>query len=232
MKKLTKLVAATMAAAMMLMSTAGAIVISGEYLGPDPEVQAQINTYNQKKADAHEMAELARGLGFYEDHVIITEAQRIWSESHEQVLALQKNLYQDQDVTISWAPHVATGLSAKAFDKILEGTPMAGYGYAFENMEKTYGTNGLFAIGVAGSESTIGRHCYNNNPYGMMSSGGLIYYSDFGAATMAFGKLIASSTYAGCYDISDINAIYCPGDGGYWTSKVESVMSTVLNKLA
>ena len=231
MKKITKLIAGATLAITTLMGTAGAITLPVEYVGQDPTIVAQINEQTNKQSDAHQMAELARGLGLGEDHDAITAAQDIWAESQSQIEVLQSQLNADRDVNISTAPHTPSGLTAAAFNKILEGTPMAGTGQAFVDIENVYGTNGLFAIGVAGSESTIGRYCYGNNPYGMLSGGGLIQYSSFYDATLAFGKLIASNTYDDLYSVSAINSVYCPGDGGYWTTKVNYYMTSSLGKL-
>ena len=135
MKKITKLIAGATLAITTLMGTAGAITLPVEYVGQDPTIVAQINEQTNKQSDAHQMAELARGLGLGEDHDAITAAQDIWAESQSQIEELQSQLNADRDVNVSMAPHTPSRLTAAAFNKILEGTPMAGTGQAFVDIE-------------------------------------------------------------------------------------------------
>nr|DAU33581.1 MAG TPA: autolysin E [Caudoviricetes sp.] len=232
MKKLLKIVAVVAAVTAALCINASAVKLSTVYVGIDENLQSQINEEKTKQKNAHTMAEAARALGLDETHAAITEAQDIWADSQEQISKLSGMLTASREIDVPFGPHTPTGLTAAAFNKMLEGTAMAGTGASFVRMEQETGTNGLFAIGVAGSESGIGAACYGYNPYGMLSSGGLICYSSWGDATMAFGRLIASNTYRRANSVSAINAIYCPGDGGYWTSKVNSFMRSKLAKLS
>ena len=232
MKKLLKIVAVVAAVTAALCINASAVKLSTVYVGVDEKLQSQINEEKTKQENAHTMAEAARALGLDENHAAITEAQVIWADSQEQISKLSGMLTASREIDVPFGPHTPTGLTEAAFNKMLEGTAMAGTGASFVAMEQATGTNGLFAIGVAGSESGIGAACYGYNPYGMLSSGGLICYSSWGDATMAFGRLIASNTYRRANSVSAINAIYCPGDGGYWTSKVNSFMRSKLAKLS
>lgn len=232
MKNVRKAVVAVAAMAALTLANAGAVMLPAAYVGKDPDIVAQINGCVDVQEKAHEMAELARALGLEESHDAIQSAKSIWAEQQDQIDCLQEELNNPRDVSISMAPHVPSGLTAAAFNKMLEGTAMAGTGEAFVKMEKATGTNGIFAIGVAGSESGIGSACYGYNPYGMLSGGGLICYNSWAESTMAFGKLIASGTYSRASTVSAINSIYCPGDGGYWTQKVSSFMNQCLRKVA
>lgn len=231
MKKVRKAIVAIATLAALTLANANAVMLPVAYVGKDPDIVAQIEDCVKVQDTAHEMAELARELGLSEDHEAIVSAKSIWAEQQSQIDSLQQDLNNPRDVSISMAPHVPTGLTAAAFNKMLEGTAMAGSGQAFVNMEAATGTNGLFAIGVAGSESGIGSACYGYNPYGMLSGGKLICYNSWAEATMAFGKLIASSTYRNASTVSAINSIYCPGDGGYWTQKVTTSMNQRLGIL-
>lgn len=219
-------------AAVLFTASAGAVSISAKYAGVDPAIESKIAAYKQTQETAHQLAESARKLGFDESHDAIVDAKSVWADSQDQITQLSKMLYASREISVPFGPHQATGLTAAAFNKMLEGTSMAGTGASFVAMEQATGTNGLFAIGVAGSESGIGAACYGYNPYGMLSSGGLICYDSWGDATMAFGKLIASRTYRNANTVSAINSIYCPGDGGYWTSKVNSFMNQRLARIA
>lgn len=232
MSKVLKAIFMAAICAAALCINAGAVKLSVEYIGIDTTIQTQIDSAKAKQMNAHAMAEAARALGLDENHDAISDAQTIWADSQEQISKLSGMLQSSRDVNVPFGPHQPTGLTATAFNKMLEGTAMAGTGEAFSRMEKETGTNGLFAIGVAGSESGIGAACYGYNPYGMLSRDGLIRYGSWGEATMAFGRLIASNTYSRANTVSGINAIYCPGDGGYWASKVTYFMNNRLARLS
>ena len=232
MKNVRKAVVATATVAALTLANAGAALLPVAYVGQDPDIVAQINDCVEIQDKAHEMAELARELGLEETHDAIQSAKSIWTEQQDQIDCLQQELDDPRDVSVSMAPHVPSGLTAAAFNKMLESTAMAGQGTAFVKMEQETGTNGIFAIGVAGSESGIGSACYGYNPYGMLSGGRLICYNSWADATMAFGRLIASGTYARASTVRAINSIYCPGDGGYWTQKVTTFMNQCMGKIA
>lgn len=234
MKKFTSIVVGLATITTLALATtmnAGAVTLPAEYVRQDAAVVAAIAEHEKTQETAHQMAECARELGLDESHETIVTAKEIWSDSAIILSELYEETKGPKEITISMQPHMPTKLSAAAFNKMLEGTPMAGTGEGFVRMEERYGTNGLFAIGVAGSESGIGAACYGHNPYGMLSRGRLITYSSWEEATMAFGKLIDSNIYARASSIGAINQIYCPGDGGYWSTKVNSIMNSRLGKL-
>lgn len=228
--------------AMAVIVTAGAIQLSPEYIGEDPILAAQIDKHLEIQDYAHSMAEAARELKaagmLTEDdaNATVTSAQEIWSDSQTEIVALEQAMNKMREVEIPFGPHQPTNLSASAFNTMLAGTPMAGTGEALVRMEQTTGTNGLFTIGVANSESSFGAACYNNNPFGILTSGGLKYFDSWGSAIQYFGELIAGkqgvSAYARASTIEGINDIYCPWDGRYWSSKVRNTMNNCLAKLS
>lgn len=240
MKKFVKklsIVATSFAMMAGVMATnAGAIVLNPEYVGVNAALQDQINEHRETQETAHAMAEAARALGLAETSETIITAQEIWADSQTEIDNLTAAISASQDVEIPFGPHSTTNLSASAFNKMLEGTPMAGCGDALVRMEQTTGTNGLFTIGVANSESSFGAACYNNNPFGILSSGGLRYFDSFDSAIQYFGSLIAGnegvSAYARATTIEGINDIYCPGDGHYWSYKVRNTMNNCLAKIS
>lgn len=239
MKKFLLTTVITLLATFMM---ASAIELDASYIVDDTNTIAAINEQKELQDTAHNMAEAARTLqasGVLKDHEAsgtIVLAQAIWADSQTKIDELTTKLNELKSVDISFNPHTKTNLSAAAFNKMLYGTAMAGTGQSFEDMEQSTGTNGLFAIGVALSESGVGSACYNHNPYGILTSGGLKYFDSWGDATQYFGELIAGmrgvTSYKYANSVEAINAIYCPGDGGYWSSKVRYGMNTYLNKLA
>ena len=212
------------------------IEVPAEYVRDNPVYQELLNAQKDTQNKLHEFAELARELGYEEDSDVIKDAQAQWAEAQEQIDNIVYEMNCVKQVIVTYNPHMATGLSAKAFDEMLAGTDMAGTGESFAKMEAETGTNGLFAIGVANSESTLGKHCYNNNPFGILTSGKLKAFSSWDEAIMYFGNLIAGNlgvkSYAYAHTIEQINNIYCPGDNYYWTSKVKATIDSRLQILA
>ena len=239
MKKLFTTVSIMLSSLAILISmqaNAGAIVLGSAYVGVNQAIQNQIDEHLEKQDTAHAMAEAARELGLSETSETIVTAQQIWEDSQKEITNLTAALNAEREVEIPFGPHSPTHLTAYAFDEMLAGTPMEGCGKALVNMERTTGTNGLFTIGVANSESSFGAACYNNNPFGILTSGGLKYFDSFDSAIQYFGELIAGqqgvSAYARASTIEAINDIYCPGDGHYWSQKVRTTMNNCLDKIS
>lgn len=114
-----------------------------------------------------------------------------------------------------------TGLSAEVLESILRGTSLEGYGDALHHMEKTYGTNAIFAIAVATIEGGIesGRRDGKNNYFGLTYGGVKIRYASIEENIDAFGKLIQKPIYRNktFYRFAEI---YCPPNTDAWASKV------------
>lgn len=228
-------------AAVSVTSVAGAIHLSPEYVGVDSAITSQIAEHTATQDAAHDMAEAARTLksvGMLDAAIAdatVASAQEVWHNCQEQITSLTAAQTAMREVDIPFGPHQQTGLTASAFNKMLAGTPLAGTGASWERMEKTTGTNALFAIGVSNSESSFGAACYNHNPFGILTGGGLKYFDSWDSAIQYFGELIAGqqgvSAYARATSIEGINDIYCPGDGHYWSQKVRATMNSCLAKL-
>ena len=136
------------------------------------------------------------------------------------------------DAVFTYNPYVKSNLSVEQYNKILEGTGLAGCGESYYNMEQTYNVNGLFALSVACLESGYGKYKANtNNFYGMRSSKGWMAFETPDANIQYFGKLMNKSCYYG-KDILGIGATYCPGTYQDWAGKVKSIMSLSFNKLS
>ena len=130
-----------------------------------------------------------------------------------------------------------SGLSAEEFDAVIKdrleaigqynNSSLVGMGSALVALEETYGINGLFCLAVASYESGHGTTSQRiNNPFGMMSSSGLIKYSSIPAAVDAWGSNMYNN-YIGC-GLTTLNSIankYCPGST-VWASNVQSFINT------
>lgn len=130
-----------------------------------------------------------------------------------------------------------SGLSAEEFDAIIKdrleaighynNSSLVGMGSALVALEETYGINGLFCLAVASYESGHGTTSQSiNNPFGMMSSSGLIKYSSIPTAVDAWGSNMYNN-YIGC-GLTTLNSIankYCPGST-VWASNVQSFINT------
>lgn len=57
-------------------------------------LESQCRTLENRKNDAHEMAEAARRLNFSEDHVVITTAKEEWHKAHTSLLAKRHTMEQ------------------------------------------------------------------------------------------------------------------------------------------
>lgn len=240
--KLFKTLIVTAIAAVTVVTTAGAIQLSPEYVGVDPVITNQIAEHTETQDTAHDMAEAARTLkaaGMMDAataDATVASAQEVWHSCQDQIVSLTAAQTAMREVDIPFGPHQQAGLTASAYNKMLAGTPLAGTGASWERMEKTTGTNALFAIGVSNSESSFGAACSNNNPFGILtSSGRLRYFDSWDSAIQYFGELIAGQQgvkgYVYASTIEGINEIYCPNDGYEWTGKVRATMNSCLAKL-
>ena len=130
-----------------------------------------------------------------------------------------------------------SGLSAEEFDAVIKdrleaighynNSSLVGMGSALVALEETYDINGLFCLAVASYESGHGTTSQSiNNPFGMMSSSGLIKYSSIPAAVDAWGSNMHNN-YIGCglTTLSSIGNKYCPGST-VWASNVQSFINT------
>lgn len=134
--------------------------------------------------------------------------------------------------TFTYSVYTKSNLTPEQLNKILSNTYLSGCGQDFYDMEQQYNINALFAIGVAGAESSYGKHQANtNNFWGRKSSsGGWMSFGSKRKSILSFGEYMNKSMYYG-KSIESINNIYCPGDGGYWASSVKKCMNDRWKKL-
>ena len=97
-------------------------------------------------------------------------------------------------------------------------------------IERDYGINALFTIAVASHESGWGKSdlaTYNNNLFGLKDSvnGGWYSFNSKSESVYLFARSIVNIYFPnGLVTPSDINDVYCPGDGDYWSSQVTAIM--------
>lgn len=143
---------------------------------------------------------------------------------------LQPNQYVEP-AQLVYDAFTLSNLSAEQFDQLLLDSNLVGEGAAFAEVEELYGVNGLFALGVAHLESSLGSYCANtNNLFGFKaSSGNWMSFSTKRDCILYFGELISSNLYAG-KSINQIANIYCPGST-VWSSDVQWLMSYHFNRV-
>ena len=191
----------------------------------------QINEAYEHQCLAHEFAENARYFGYAEDSDVIAHAQAEYKSAENVIASAQQKIQESNLIDLHYTPSQKVGLSVAAFDKMLEGTALAGQGQAFYDLEQNYNVNGVFALGVANTESTLGKNCYGFNPFGMLSSPGkLIRFSSWTNAVQYFGKLMQKNWYSG-KSIEGIAKTYCPPTYSSWANSVRSTMKSMYSKL-
>lgn len=211
-----------------LMPKPAAVMLDAKYVAKADELIESMETSKETQKKAAQMAALARDLGLAEDSETIQHAQRVWAQEKNNIVNCDAELESAMEVTFNYYVGTPTGLSAEAFNVMLEGTAMEGSGQAFADIESTYNVNGVLAIGVAMTESSIGRHCAYNNPYGMLRNGKLIQYSSWYDSTMAFGSLM-SRLYKG-HSVYTMSNKYCPTNP-MWSGEVKFGMDLMYNKI-
>ena len=103
------------------------------------------------------------------------------------------------------------------------------------DIERDYGINALFTISVASHESGWAKSelaMYNNNIFGLKDSanGGWYSFSSKSESAYLFARSIVNIYFSnGLYTPWDINEVYCPGDGGYWSGEVTKIMREYIN---
>lgn len=195
------------------------------------ELNEQINAAHERKTLAHEFAENARYFGYAEDSDVIKHAQSEWNNAQAVIEEAEQKLEEANLIDLHTTPTEKVGLSVAAFDRMLQGTALEGQGQAFYDLEQIYNVNGVFAMAVSNTESTMGKNCYGFNPFGMLSSPGkLIRYGSWYDGVMAFGELMQRSYYHG-KSIEGIASVYCPPTASNWANTVRTSMSMLYSKL-
>ena len=192
----------------------------------------EIEEVDERMEAAHEMAEAARALGLAESDEVIVRAKDIWTEAHNKLTEAET-----AQANIPCTGHgyqfdlfQPSGLSAQAFDKLLEGSPLAGHGCDVLEMERTYRVNGVFALAVAMTESGLGQSGLaktKNNYFGMLGQS----FASPREGILAFGELMCRDLYHG-RSLSSIAKIYCPPTSKEWAGSVSSLMSGFWQRLS
>lgn len=200
----------------------------------EPEYLIQLkNDLNQAHLqieNAQSMADAARELGLEEDSAPIQYSKQIIGNACLQKWITQSNIDNlDFFYEFSFDVFTPSYVSVEGFNYLLKETPLSGYGYAFAEMEDMYHVNGLFALAVAQTESSIGKSAYainRNNYYGMIGS----RFANPEEGILAFGKLIRKPLYEG-KSIEQIAKIYCPPTHKHWASQNKKFMQGYWNEL-
>lgn len=150
----------------------------------------------------------------------------------------EKFIEEDYNYNIikSYNTSVRSNLTEEQIEYILEGTYLEGTGWAFKEIEDTYGVNAVFALSVAETETTFGRYGVaqsHNNAFGLTSIyGGFEYFDSLEESILYFGAYIPRVHWNnGRYYIGDIAPIYCDYEWGdkvegsleYWYDVIESI---------
>lgn len=137
------------------------------------------------------------------------------------------------DPVLSYNTSVKSNLTEEQYNQILAGTPLAGCGHAFKDIEDTYGVNGIFALSVALNETSYGAagvgSSRNNVFSNTQASGGYIYFDNKIDSIYYFGAYIPRVHWNnGRYTVSAIAPVYCDYS---WGNKVESSMNDIYNRI-
>lgn len=193
-------------------------------------LKAELQETEEKMEHAHTMAASARELGLEEDSETISLAKEYWAEAHSKREELTSLLNEYQVFHyLSYNVFERTNISVKGFNILLENTPLAGQGQSFEDMEKEWGVNGLFALSVAKTESGLGTSSLainKNNYFGMIGCS----FSSPHNGIMYFGELMNKGYYKN-KDIEAIARTYCPPTWSEWASQNRMFMRDFWERL-
>lgn len=196
------------------------------------ELQEAISEASDRMDAAHSMAQSARALGIEENDTIIQTAKQIWNSANTKKATAAQQLKTMECGTHDYHYDLfrPTNLSVAAFDYLLKGSKLEGCGEYFQELENTYGVNGLFAMAVAKVESGLGRSklaVNKNNYYGMIGNS----FATPQEGVLAFGKLMNKPLYHD-KSLEAIARTYCPPTYKQWASSVVAIMGQYWGKLA
>lgn len=197
------------------------------------ELEGMLEEKAAVMSDASSMADSARSLGMSENSETIQTAKYFWDEANESKQQIEQVLEQKKAElnkrVFSFDVFTKTNLSADDFNKLLAGTPLAGHGQDFYDMEQAWSVNGLFALSVGRTESSLGSSNLarnKNNYFGMKGCS----FSSPHDGIMYFGELMNKPIYRG-KSIESIAKIYCPPTHSHWAAQNRSFMQQFWNKL-
>lgn len=197
------------------------------------ELEAEIVSQQEIMDNAHDMAESARLLGLSSESSTIQTANTFYNEAKESVTKLKTALdikKANIPPVFSYEIYTKSNLSPSDYEVILKGTPLAGHGQDFYDMEQTWGVNGLFALSVAQGESSMGANgimaTKRNNFFGIQNHS----FSTARDGILFFGELLNDPLYKG-KDIEKVASIYCPPTWQEWASQKRIIMQSFWRKI-
>lgn len=126
-----------------------------------------------------------------------------------------------------------SGMSAEQFDEVigkimssrgLTTCKLAGTGEAFEEVETTYGINGLYILAIFAHESAFATRCINTNNFGgIRANSGWKYFNTPSDCILYEGQLLKTKYVdVGLIDLDDIGAKYC--ESGAWPTRIQELV--------
>lgn len=172
----------------------------------------------------------------------VDENKRIENEKIAEKKRLEDVALANRNITNDYDVARPSGRTAEYFDKLLEGSGLAGLGKAIIAAEELYQINGIFIISVAQLESGRGTTYLartKNNLFGLNAWGKTraeinrraYSYSTKGDCILGFSKIIRVNYIdKGRNTIKSIGAIYCEIPT-YWCNKITILMEQNIKKL-
>ena len=178
------------------------------------------------------------------------EAYSELNRLHDEIALLEEQLEikkereaQLASINLNSSPYTVSNLTGDQFNTIIENL-LSKYGIAssenllyncgdaLEQMEKTYGVNGLFVMSISWMESgsktsTLARN--HNNMTSIYGSNGLNTYSSPSECIMNTGRILKDNYYTnrGCRSASDIGSIYCPPNPN-WSNSITGFCNSII----
>ena len=178
------------------------------------------------------------------------EAYSELNRLHDEIALLEEQLEikkereaQLASINLNSSPYAVTNLTGEQFNTIIENlfskygiasseNLLYNCGDALEQMEKTYGVNGLFVMSISWMESgsktsTLARN--HNNMTSIYGSNGLNTYSSPSECIMNTGRILKDNYYTnrGCRSASDIGSIYCPPNPN-WSNSITGFCNSII----
>lgn len=197
------------------------------------DLEDEIALQQEIMDNAHDMAESARLLGLSDDSGTIQTASTFYNDAQDSVTKLKAALDTKKaniPSVFSYDVYAKSNLSASDYEIILNGTPLAGHGQDFYDMEQKWGVNGLFALSVAQGESSMGANgimaTQRNNFFGIQNHS----FSTARDGILFFGELLNDPIYKG-KDIDKVAYIYCPPTWQEWADQKRIIMQSFWRKI-